>query len=84
MTNRSKHLPYYVTIIGLLSMSLGYNLVQYEESKLLKQEKTMYRVFFEYLYDKVEELENKQKADRVYNIVSKSPMPLNNAHFGDL
>jgi hypothetical protein len=60
MTNRSKHMPYYVTIIGLLFLSLGYNLVQYEEIQLLKQEKTMYRIFFEYLYLKLESLENKK------------------------
>jgi len=65
MTNRSKHLPYYVTIIGLLSMSLGFNLVQYEEIKLLEKEKMMYRVFFEYLYLKLEALEQSQK-DFVY------------------
>jgi len=59
MTNRSKHLPYYLAIIGLLFLSLGYNLVQHEEIKLLKQEKTMYKVFFEYLYLKLEALQNK-------------------------
>jgi len=64
MTNRSKHLPYYVTIIGLLSMSVGFNLIQHEEIKLLKQEKAMYRVFFEYLYLKLETLQNR---DFVYN-----------------
>ena len=57
MTNRSKHLPYYVTIIGLLSMSLGFNLIQYEEIKLLRQEKNMYKIFFEYLYLKLENTE---------------------------
>jgi hypothetical protein len=64
MTNRSKHMPYYITIIGLLSMSLGFNLIQYEEIKLLRQEKIMYKVFFEYLYLKLESLQNK---DFVYN-----------------
>ena len=64
MTNRSKHLPYYVTIIGLLSMSFGFNLIQYEEIKLLRQEKVMYKVFFEYLYLKLETLQNR---DFVYN-----------------
>jgi hypothetical protein len=64
MTNRSKHLPYYVTIIGLLSMSFGFNLIQYEEIKLLRKEKIMYKVFFEYLYLKLETLQNR---DFVYN-----------------
>ncbi len=58
MTNRSKHLPYYTFIIGLLSLSFGFNLVQYEEIKLLRQEKVMYKVFFEYLYLKLETLQN--------------------------
>ena len=64
MTNRSKHLPYYVTIIGFLSISLGFNLIQYEEIKLLRKEKIMYKVFFEYLYLKLETLQNR---DFVYN-----------------
>jgi hypothetical protein len=64
MTNRSKHLPYYVTIIGFLSISLGFNLIQYDEIKLLRQEKIMYKVFFEYLYLKLETLQNR---DFVYN-----------------
>ena len=45
-------------------LSFGFNLVQYEEIKLLRQEKMMYRVFFEYLYLKLETLQNK---DFVYN-----------------
>jgi len=56
-------MPYYITIIGLLMLSFGFNLVQYEEIKLLRQEKMMYRVFFEYLYLKLETLQNK---DSVY------------------
>ncbi len=58
MTNRSKHLPYYTVIIGLLSISIGFNILQYEEIKLLEKEKMMYRVFFEYLYLKLETLQN--------------------------
>ena len=57
-------MPYYITIIGLLSMSLGFNIIQYEEIKLLRQEKAVYKVFFEYLYLKLEALQNK---DFVYN-----------------
>ncbi len=64
MSNRSKHMPYYVTLIGLLVLSFGVNLIQYEEIKLLQQEKIMYKVFFEYLYLKLETLQNK---DYVYN-----------------
>lgn len=64
MTNRSKHLPYYVFIVGCLSMSIGFNLVQYEEIKLLRQEKATYRVFFEYLYLKLESIKNSK--DFVY------------------
>ena len=54
MTNRSKHLPYYVVLFGCLFMSVGYNIVQHEEMKLLKSEKEIYRLFFEYLYLKME------------------------------
>lgn len=59
MTNRSKHLPYYVILCGCICMSLGFNLIQNEEIKLLRQEKIMYKVFFEYLYLKLETLQNK-------------------------
>ena len=38
-------------------MSLGFNLIQYEEIKLLRQEKNMYKIFFEYLYLKLENTE---------------------------
>ena len=65
MTNRSKHLPYYIILCGLLGMSAGFNLVQYEEIKLLRQEKALYKVFFEYLYLKLEAIEQTQK-DFVY------------------
>ena len=51
-------MPYYITLIGLLVLSFGVNLVQYEEIKLLQQEKIMYKVFFEYLYLKLEKLQN--------------------------
>ncbi len=64
MTNRSKHLPYYVILCGFLGMSIGFNFIQYEEIKLLRQEKKAYKVFFEYLYLKLEALQNK---DFVYN-----------------
>ena len=64
MTNRSKHLPYYLMIIGLLSMSIGFNLIQYEKIKSLRQEKIMYKMFFECLYLKLKTLQNK---NFVYN-----------------
>jgi hypothetical protein len=66
MTNRSKHLPYYVTLVGCLMMSVGFNLIQYEEIKLLRQEKAMYKVFFEYLYLKLEAIESLKNKDFVY------------------
>ena len=50
MTNRSKHLPYYLFLCGCLSMSIGFNLIQYEKIKNLEQQKTMYKIFFEYFY----------------------------------
>jgi hypothetical protein len=57
MTNRSKHMPYYIILCGFLGMSIGFNLIQHEEIKLLRQEKIMYKVFFEYLYLKLENIE---------------------------
>lgn len=59
--NRSKHLPCYVILCGCIGMSLGFNFIQYEQIKTLRQEKAMYRVFFEYLYHKLEDIESKQK-----------------------
>ena len=63
MSNRSKHMPFYIILCGFLGMSIGFNFVQYEEIKLLRQEKAVYRVFFEYLYFKLETI---QKKDFVY------------------
>jgi len=57
MTNRSKHLPYYIILFGCLAFSVGYNVIQNEEARLLKLEKNMYKVFFEYLYLKLENIE---------------------------
>jgi hypothetical protein len=51
--------------MGVLLMSIGFNFVQYEEIKLLRQEKALYKVFFEYLYLKLEALERPNK-DFVY------------------
>lgn len=65
MTNRSKHLLYYSILIGFLLFSGGFNIVQYEEIKLLRQEKALYKVFFEYLYLKLESIEKSEK-DFVY------------------
>ena len=61
MTNRSKHMPFYIILCGFLGMSVGFNFIQYEEIKLLKKEKIIYKVFFEYLYFKLEKMENDQK-----------------------
>ena len=46
-------------------MSFGYNLIQNEEVKLLRKEKAVYKVFFEYLYLKLESIEKDK--DFVYN-----------------
>lgn len=56
-------MPFYIILCGFLGMSIGFNFIQYEEIKLLRQEKTMYRVFFEYLYYKLEAIE-KEKLDK--------------------
>lgn len=50
-------------------MSIGFNIVQYEEIQILRQEKAMYRIFFEYLYHKLETIE-KEKSDK--NLVYKN------------
>ena len=52
-------MPFYIILCGFLGMSIGFNFIQYEEIKTLRQEKIMYKVFFEYLYLKLENLENK-------------------------
>jgi len=65
MTHRSKHMPYYLILIGFLGMSVGFNLVQNYEIKLLEKEKKMYKVLFEYLNLKLEAIEQSKK-DFVY------------------
>jgi hypothetical protein len=57
MTNRRKQLPYYVFLIGILLLSIGFNLVQYEEIKELREEKESYKTFFEYIYIKYLDLQ---------------------------
>lgn len=66
MTNSSKHLPYYIILLGCLTFSIGYNVIQNEEVRLLKLEKDMYKVFFEYLYLKLENIEKGK--DFVYKL----------------
>ena len=39
MTHRSKHMPYYLILIGFLGMSVGFNLVQNYEIKSLEKQK---------------------------------------------
>ena len=63
MLHRSKHMPFYIILCGFLGMSIGFNFIQHEEIKLLRKEKIMYRVFFEYLYLKLENLENKESEE---------------------
>ena len=58
MNNSSKHTPWYLLILGLLSFSFGVNITYYLEVKLLKQEKSTYKLFFEYLYYKNKVLED--------------------------
>lgn len=66
MTNSSKHLLYYIVLLGCLVFSVGYNVIQNEEVRLLKLEKDMYKVFFEYLYLKLENIEKGK--DFVYKL----------------
>jgi len=58
-------MPYYLILIGFLGMSVGFNLVQNYEIKLLEKEKKMYKVLFEYLNLKLEAIEQSKK-DFVY------------------
>lgn len=57
MKNRNKHLPYYLLIIGIALFSIGFNIVQHEENRVLKLEKKSYKTFYEYLYLKYLELQ---------------------------
>ena len=58
MQNKYKHTPWYMLTLGLLSFSIGINVLFYLEMKLLQQEKSTYKVFFEYLYYKNKVLED--------------------------
>jgi len=58
-------MPYYLILIGFLGMSVGFNLVQNYEIKLLEKQKMMYKVLFEYLNLKLEAIEQSKK-DFVY------------------
>jgi hypothetical protein len=70
MTNFSKHLPYYVILLGCLCLSVGYNVVQNQEIKILNDEKKIYELFFEYLRLKIETIESLKNNNLVYNKIS--------------
>lgn len=57
MTNRNKHLPYYIFLIGIGLFSIGFNILQYEENRVLQLERKSYKTFYEYLYLKYRELQ---------------------------
>lgn len=65
MMYRSKHLPYYVFLLGIILLSTGFNIIQNQEIKVLREQTIMYRVLFEYLYFKLENIEKNKITDDI-------------------
>lgn len=57
MNHKNKHLPYYVFLVGVALFSIGFNIVQMEENRVLQLERKSYKIFYEYLYLKYRELQ---------------------------
>lgn len=56
-----KHTPFYLILLGILSLSVGYNCLQYHKLEIAKQEKIIYKLYIECLYQKIEKLLQKDK-----------------------
>lgn len=63
MSEKLRHTPFYIMLVGVLCISFGFNCVQYHKLEIAKQEKIIYKIYIECLYQKIEKLlkENKQK-----------------------
>lgn len=62
MSEKLRHTPFYIMLVGVLCISFGFNCIQYHRIEIAKQEKIIYKLYIEYLYQKIEKLlkENKQ------------------------
>jgi len=63
MSEKLRHTPFYIMLVGVLCISFGFNCVQYHRLEIAKQEKIIYKIYIGCLYQKIEKLlkENKQK-----------------------
>ena len=66
MSDRTKHAPFYIILIGLLLISAGFNSLQYHKLEIAKQEKIIYKLYIECLYQKIEKLLIEQKDNTKY------------------
>jgi hypothetical protein len=57
MSHRNKYLPLYIFLGGCFLLSIGFNILQYEENRVLQLDKKSYKTFYEYLYLKYLELQ---------------------------
>lgn len=58
---KQKYTQYYLILIGILLISFGFNFLQYHRLEIAKQEKIIYKLYIECLYQKIEKLLQKEK-----------------------
>lgn len=56
MSEKLRHAPFYIMLVGVLCISFGFNCVQYHRLEIAKQEKIIYKIYVECLYQKIEKL----------------------------
>lgn len=48
--NNNKHLPYYIFLVGVALLSIGLNIIQNQESHVLRLEKKCYKTLYDSIY----------------------------------
>ena len=61
MSEKVRHTPFYVMLLGIILISIGFNCVQYHKLEIAEQEKIIYKLYIECLYQKIEKLLQKDK-----------------------
>lgn len=54
--NTSKYSKYLLILIGIICISVGYNCLQHHRLEIAKQEKIIYKLYIECLYQKIDNL----------------------------
>lgn len=66
MSEKVRHAPFYIMLLGIIFISIGFSCVQYHKLEIAKQEKTIYKLYIECLCQKIEKLLLEQKDNTKY------------------